>query len=437
MDKHEVVIIGSGIAGLSSAFYLDKQGVHDYLLLERYSEPGGLCRSIQKNGFTFDMTGHVLWRMDPETRMFYDEILQDNLTWVDRKASVYTHGGYVPYPFQSHLKYLPEQVAYECLLGFLQRDRWLKGTDFESWSLSMFGEGIHRHFMVPFNEKLFGVPMKEMTSDWVQDIPVPVLDQILRGTILGEVSVQKGNAKFGYPKVGGMQSLVDATIARIDSSKIMTGRKVVSIDFEAKTVTHADWSGNLNTVQYEKLISTMPFNTFLTCVKYQDDSLKQYASLLRANAVACVMIGFEKPLTDYHWIYTPEKKYPFYRMGFPNNLVDSVAPPGCGSVTAEITIPKDMSMDTNDIIKSTLFGLKDMGLWKGEHENPVLVEHVEWVSPAYAIYDEARKQVPKLISMLNELNVQCVGRYGSWEYQSISDGVAQARVGVKELLKCV
>lgn len=435
-EKHKVLILGGGITGLATAYYLEQQGIKDYLILEAQLEPGGLCRSVKKDGFTWDMTGHVLWRMDPETRVFYDTILGDNLTWVDRKAAVYMHENFVPYPVQAHLKHLPPQVAYDCLYGFLTRNH-PKSDDFESWCLSNLGEGLTRHFMRPFNEKLFGVKLQDMNADWLADVPVPSVEQILRGAILGETFTMKGNAQFGYPKVGGMQALVDQLVQRLDQSKIMTGRRVESIDTDKKQVMHLDMAGNQNFVEYDHLVSTIPFRKFLKVVRPQDGSLNRFGFELKSNNVACVALGFEKPLTDLHWVYTPEPHIPFYRVGFPNNLTESVAPHGCGSVTAEITIPPNVTMSESDFVKGTLNGLKEMGLWRGEDDNPVMAMKVLYCVPAYVIYDDNQRKAAGMIKDLVKSSVYSIGRFGAWHYTSVSDNIIEAREASKSIAQSI
>lgn len=435
MDKRKIVIAGGGITALATAYYLKKAGMEDFVILERFLDLGGLCRSVNKNGFVFDYTGHALWRPDPETKKFFDEILGDNLFWQDRRAAVWTKGTQIPYPFQAHLKHLPPQVAYECLSGFLNRERYLKGADFESWSLATFGDGITEHFMRPFNEKLFGVTLKEMTADWCQDVPVPTIDQILRGAILGETFQMKGNAQFAYPKVGGMQALVDALLDFVGRDKVLTGRTVQKIDVEKRVVCHMDMAGNINEMGYEKLVSTIPMTKFLKIVTPQDGALRDFSNNLKANNVACVMLGFEKPLTDLHWLYTPDRDLPFYRLTFPSSTCKTTVPEGQGSVMAEITIPTDMNASVNDIIASTLAGLRHIGLWESDAQNPVQVEHMEWIVPAYCLMDLPRRHVPKIIEGFETTDVFLTGRYGAWCYTSVSENIVQARTTAKKLLK--
>ncbi len=326
-------------------------------------------------------------------------------------------------------------MAYECLSGFLNRERYLKGVDMESWSLAMFGDGITSHFMRPFNEKLFGVPMKEMTWEWCQDVPVPSLDQIVRGAILGETFQMKGNAKFAYPKVGGMQALIDALLDYVGRDKILTGRNISKVDLEHRVIEHLDMSGNVNSIQYEKLVSTIPLTKLLKIVGPQDGKLREFSDQLKANNVACVMLGFEKPLTDLHWLYTPDREVPFYRLTFPSNVSQNTAPFDCGSAIAEITIAPDMNAGVNDFVASTLAGLRHLGLWEDDRKNPVMAMHMEFLAPAYVQYDLTRRNVPKIIEGFQTMGVHCVGRYGAWHYTSCSENVVEGRMAAKELLK--
>ena len=44
VEKHAVVIVGGGIAGLSAAWRLHKRGLTDFILLEMNEQPGGNSR---------------------------------------------------------------------------------------------------------------------------------------------------------------------------------------------------------------------------------------------------------------------------------------------------------------------------------------------------------------------------------------------------------
>ena len=103
----KILILGGGLTGLSIAYHLEKFGQTDYLVAERESAPGGLCGSIQKNGFTFDYAGHLLHLHTPYGKKLVKKLLKTNLLRQKRKASIYTNKSRVPFPFQANLFALP------------------------------------------------------------------------------------------------------------------------------------------------------------------------------------------------------------------------------------------------------------------------------------------------------------------------------------------
>jgi len=60
MPDYDVIVIGSGIGGLTSASLLQKRGLR-VLLLERNPTAGGLCNMISKNGYRFDTGTSLFW----------------------------------------------------------------------------------------------------------------------------------------------------------------------------------------------------------------------------------------------------------------------------------------------------------------------------------------------------------------------------------------
>ena len=182
-----ILIVGAGLAGLSAAYHL--RGLR-YKLLEREREVGGLCRSYVKDGFTFDYTGHLLHFRQTAIKALVESLLPGQLQRHARKSYVFSHDTYTEYPFQVNTHGLPPEVVRECLLGFIATlsDPASKppaeGRSFKQWIVESLGEGIAKHFMVPFNEKLWQVPLDELTSDWVSWlVPKPDVKDVVSGAL--------------------------------------------------------------------------------------------------------------------------------------------------------------------------------------------------------------------------------------------------------------
>ena len=81
-----ILIIGAGLAGLSTAYHLNSKD--SYQICEKEGEAGGLCRSYEKGGFTFDYTGHLLHLRDSYTRELVEQLLPGKLKTLNRRASI-------------------------------------------------------------------------------------------------------------------------------------------------------------------------------------------------------------------------------------------------------------------------------------------------------------------------------------------------------------
>lgn len=111
-----VVVVGAGPTGLSAAYHLGA----DALLIEKGDRVGGWCRSIEKDGFTFDFAGHIMFSNDPYVHELYEKLLGNNVHWQDREAWIYSKGVYTRYPFQGALYGLPPEVVKECIVGAIE-----------------------------------------------------------------------------------------------------------------------------------------------------------------------------------------------------------------------------------------------------------------------------------------------------------------------------
>lgn len=152
-----IVILGAGLTGLSTAYHLERAGCTDYLLFEQEDVPGGLCRSVSTNGFTFDYTGHLLHSNDAATRPLVNACVgTDNLATITRSAWIESNGCRTPYPFQMYLYGRTPEVIAECIEGFVNRPKSKRQPRmFTDWVNRSFGTGFRKHFFSLTNAKFF------------------------------------------------------------------------------------------------------------------------------------------------------------------------------------------------------------------------------------------------------------------------------------------
>jgi protoporphyrinogen oxidase len=408
MPTPPIVILGGGVSGLAAASGLRRRG-RECLVLEREPEPGGLCRSVQRDGFTFDHISHVLHFRSPELHAFVQQLLAGRLLQQERAATIYFRGRHVPYPFQAHLGFLPLGPRLECVLGMLLARRGAaEPADFEQWIRRSFGSGVARHFLTPYNEKLWGVPLHEISTDWLGFVPPPSLKAVAR-SLAGGRTTAGYNSTFSYPESGGMGALVRALARGLN---VRCGCAVTAIDLEHKTVRLAGGE----TFAYSHLVSTLPL-PLLASMSGVPAPLREDASGLRAVAVASLTFALRRPLPHaFHWTYFADAEFPFFRLFFPSNVQPASAPAGCSIITAEAAgeAPAGVAAVVRALIRLGYAG----------SEQDILFTHHARYPFGYPLHDLGRKErVDRLLRFFATRHVTSIGRFGMWQYSSVEDAL--------------
>ena len=357
MNHIRTLILGGGMSGLSCAYHLNSP----YLLLERSDEPGGLSRSIKQDGFVYDHTGHLLHLRNPYTLKLIPDLLGDNLCLNERRAWIYSHHTYTRYPFQANTFGLPTRVIKECVNGFInaqidsQPGPAAGPESLRSWVLRTFGKGFGKYFFFPYNEKLWTVSADVLTSEWVAPfVPKPSITEAIDGALSDQTKKFGYNTIFYYPKEGGIQALAFAFAKPLTGVRLET--EVTAIDLSKKEVTTSVGE----TLAYDHLVTTLPLARFLKLTKPLPLEIQAALSLLRWNSVYNLNLGIARAnISDKHWIYFPEKKYRFYRVGFPMNFSTHMTPPGCSSMYTEISYTPGNHPDDRQAYRDIVRGLHD------------------------------------------------------------------------------
>jgi protoporphyrinogen oxidase len=418
-----ILIIGGGLAGLAAAHYLERSR-SPYVLLEKEAEVGGLCRSIRSGGYTFDFSGHLLCCQDDDTLALVRQALDGRLASFDRKAFIFVGGRRVPHPFQAHLGFLPEGLTRECLVDFLLQAT--KGEaplrrDYVSWVLGVFGQGMGRHFFFPYSRKLWGIPPEELSVEGVEwSIPRPSLAEVVNGA-LGEAQPRLGyNPTFLYPSEGGIEVLPRALAGGLSS--IRTGCGVREILWQ-KGLAITDGGER---IPYDRIISSVPLPHMIRMLHPLAPSLEEMAQSLRWVSVWALNVGVKRPqVSDQHWIYFPEPRYPFFRVGCYTAFGPHLAPAGCSSLYVEVS---GHAVDAlgSDWVKACLEGLVACGLLRGLDEVDVIQPIL--LPVAYVVHDEARlRALPLALAFLEGEGIHCAGRYGNWGYGTMAQALAQGK----------
>ena len=466
------VVIGAGPTGLSAAYHLGAEAT----LVEQGPVVGGWCRSIVDSGFTFDYAGHIMFTNDPYVLQLYRLLLGDNVHWQDREAWIYSKQVYTRYPFQGALYGLPPSVIKECIIGAIEarfgpingkkapvdapngsgnadytgperrgmfeplvhgkgtpdakgkarrltydgaerrRPAPAKGEpkNFEEFIYKVWGAGIAEHFAVPYNRKLWAVPLDQMETSWLGGrVPLPNLEEMIEGALSPVPKPMGPNARFGYPLRGGFQALMDGFLPHLKGD-VRLSTRATAVSARRHTVTLDDGS----VLPYEFLISTLPLPKLVELLGDEAPAdVRAAARGLRHVSVRCVNIGVGREnLTEKHWIYYPEDTV-FHRIFVQGNASPHCNPPGGFGLTCEITYGPDKPLpcDGDELIQRCIADCISVGIFGAD--DPIWCANQVDMPIAYVVYDHDRAANVSLIrDWLSGHDILLAGRYSEWEY---------------------
>lgn len=410
-------VLGGGLTGLTLA-----SRVPGALVLEAEDSPGGLCRSLTFDGFTFDPHGsHILFSRRPEAMAFYRDLLGDNVCERRRNTKVFYKGRHVKYPFENGLSDLPPEENLECLLGFLQaylarRDGSAeKPTNFLEWMYYRFGSGITEKYLLPYNRKIWKTDPREMGIDWVDGrVPDPPLEDVVKSSLGIPTEGYTHQLQFLYPRRGGVQSLIDGLLPRV--SRVETGFVVREIRRRGEGWIVSDGARQR---EFRRLVSTIPIPALTAAVEDAPEDVKRAGSRLIHRSLVSVMLGIRRPnLNDLSWLYFPRPEEGlFNRVSFPSNFSDRSAPPGMSSAMAEITCDfRDdvWSRPDEALIEHVVDKLVGFGMLRRED---VVASRVGRTRYAYVVFDqEHRKNLDAVHAWAREVGIEPLGRFGQFDY---------------------
>ena len=415
-----ITIVGAGLAGLSAAYHADTP----YTLLEKETQVGGLCRSININGYTFDYAPHILFTRNPYTKQLFKKLLGENLETHTRRAYIYMKDTYVKYPFEANLYPLPETIKQECIQGVKNKPDF-KPTNFKEWIHTTMGPGIAKHYMTPYNEKIWKYPLQKINTEWIAGrVPSPSIEEMQQGATAPQPQNYGPNAEFWYPKHGGIGALANSLAENL------------SVKLEAEATWFNPSPKGVETLyveddmekslQSEKVLSSLPLPEIIAMMDDVPDEVQSAADNLVYNSLVCVMIGVKHPaITDKHWLYFPEKDLIFNRISFPMNFSPHTTPAGKSSILVEVTY-RDKIMDLEETKKRVLLDLVKAKIIKENDEIEICTAIDS--KYAYVIYDlDHRRKVKLIHEYLVAHNIVPIGRFGEWEYYNMDKAIQSGK----------
>jgi protoporphyrinogen oxidase len=435
-DQQKIVIIGAGPTGLAAAYRLRELGYTNFSLLEASDHVGGLASSeVSANGFTYDIGGHVLFSHYEYFDRLFDKLLGDEFQELRRESWVWMFDRFLPYPFQNNIKYLPKEVVLECLLGLIEAQKrpvdLSAFKNFEELIYGVFGQGIAKYFMMPYNFKVWAHPPCMMNKEWIGErVSVVDIKRVLGNVVLDrDESTWGPNATFKYPRYGGTGGIFERMRPFVEEN-LRVNTPVLAIDHARKEVILGDNSRE----SYDILLSTMPMDLLVgTMVGDVPDDVSTAAGQLRHSGSYIVGIGIKQPSpSNKNWMYFPETDCPFYRVTYLSNYSPEVVPDPSThySLLCEISRSPFKPVDRDTVAQQTIDGLVNTKLITERDRDDIVDVHVISRDYTYPIPSIERDGALATIHpYLESQDIYSRGRFGAWRYEvgnmdhSVSQGV--------------
>ncbi|MBD3271351.1 MAG: NAD(P)-binding protein [Elusimicrobia bacterium] len=423
-DNRQIIILGGGLTGISCAYHLQER----CYIYEKENTPGGLCRSVSLDGFTFDYTGHLLHLRDPYGKKFILDLLKKNIIRKKRNAWVFSKNTFTRYPFQAHTYGLPKKIIKQCLSDYFAAQAKIKRspkkpTNYHDWIIRNFGHAIAKYFMLPYNQKIWQTDLNAITTEWVKDyVPQPSTEQVLKGSLTDEDSTLGYNTEFYYPQRGGIQSLINALCSRVEHP--------IELNAEALRVRWYDRRVEIagkGPLMYRHLVSTMPLPQLMNRMHRVPSDVADATRKLKWISLVCINIGIGRSnITDKHWVYFPEKEFPFYRVGFYHNISPNLVPPHTSSLYIEIAHRPEKKLNLHQTMSATIHGLRRAKIIRADDK--ILKINFLPIKYAYVIYNTDRTPAVSVIQrFLKSHNIISTGRYGGWKYSYMEEAVLDGK----------
>jgi len=350
----------------------------------------------------------------------------------DRESWVRIGDRWVPYPFQNNIRYLPESDAADCLVGLIRAQAadapsFQDAANFGEFIDRVFGEGIARLFMRPYNFKVWAHPPEMMNKHWIGErVAIIDVERAVRNVVEKRDDFGWGpNNRFKFPLKGGTGEFYRRMAERLDD-RIELSTTVERIDAARKVALVRTADGSTEERHFDVIISAMPLDVLCTkIVADAPQSIREAAGGLLHSAGHMVGIGLNRPCpSTKSWMYFPGEDCPFYRVTYLSNYSPYMTPNQTGandthySLLCETSASGHKPVDATAIVEQTIAGLENAGLLEpGERDHIVSTWHhaVEYSYPTPSVDRDERLSVA--IPWLEAHQIYSRGRFGMWKYE--------------------
>lgn len=291
--------------------------------------------------------------------------------------------------------------------------------------------------MLPYNEKLWTVPLSKLSYEWAERfVPKPNLNELLHTATNVTTQTQALNREWGYnprfwyPERGGIQNIPEAILRHLRKGKLMMKREVETIDVRRRQALLDDG----DVIDYDAIVSTVPLPHLLKIIQKSPLMLKEVVNNMGYVSVFNVNFGIDREIDlNAHWLYFPQRNIIFHRVGVPSTLSSSMAPKDCSSLSVEVSYSKFKPLGSKKKVKERIIrDLVKVGVIRSKNE--IVSELKNDLKYAYVLYDK-NYTLSRIAAhtFLKKQDIYSIGRFGSWRYLSMEDCIVEGHETARQL----
>ncbi|MEW6409505.1 MAG: FAD-dependent oxidoreductase [Nitrospirota bacterium] len=456
MNDEKIIILGGGLAGLSSGYVLSSAGKR-VLVFESNSTVGGLAKTIAKGEFRFDLGGHRFFTKNERIERFVKELLDGELLVVSRKSKIYLCNKYFDYPLKpanaifnlgipTTLKIISD-YSIERLKNLVKPGA---NISLEDWVVGNFGRTMFNLYFKEYSEKVWGTECNRISMEWVaQRIKGLSLSKAIKNAFFRfsgkDIATLADNFLYPSSGIGRISEKLKEGIDKVNT--VFTDTNIIRLNHNnfriesviAKNRRSRSNCDNTRLLEGSKFISSIPLTTLVKRLhpSAPEDVLTAVSMLrYRDLVIVAIMLNREK-VTDQTWIYIPERKIPFGRIHEPKNWSMKMAPADKTLIVAEHFCFEDdetWRADDKQLTESTIHHLKHLGYI---NRNEVIDSIVIRLPKAYPLLEVGYKEYyDKVLDYLSRFkNLYITGRGGMFKYYNMDHAIESGIEAAKRIIK--
>ena len=324
----DVAIIGAGPAGLTAGYLLTKQGKSVAIIEKDETYVGGISRTVEHEGYRFDIGGHRFFSKSQQVVDLWNEILPDDFIQRPRMSRIYYEGKFYSYPLRAFeaLGNLGILRSTACMVSYLRYKLFpiAEVKSFEDWTTNQFGQKLYSIFFKTYTEKVWGMPCDEMSADWAAQrikglsLWSAVIDGLKRSLGLNKKPNDGQAAKtlletFRYPRLGpGM--MWDAARDKIRASgkgHVIMGHGLEQLASDGQggwRMSATDKDGGKIVVTAKDAISSAPMRELAARLHPLPDTTLNASNLKYRDFLTVALKIKSEDLFPDNWIYIHDEK---------------------------------------------------------------------------------------------------------------------------------